>query len=41
MAGSRPILFENVEGWLILKPFYKFVKSLISIENNRLPWELI
>jgi len=39
--GTEPILFENVEGKLVLKPLNKVVKLLISIENDRLPWELI
>ena len=38
---TKPIMFENVEGKLVLKPLNKDVKSLISIENDRLPWELI
>ncbi len=39
--GSEPIMFESVEGKLVLQSLNEDVKSLISIENDRLPWELI
>jgi hypothetical protein len=37
--GTEPILFENVEGKLVLKPFNKSVAGLIGSKSGRLPWE--
>lgn len=38
--GTDPILFENIEGKLVLKPFNKSVAGLICSKSGRLPWEL-
>ena len=38
--GTDPILFENVEGKLVLEPFNKSIAGLICSKSGRLPWEL-
>lgn len=35
--GTEPILFESVEGKLVLKPFNKSVASSICSKSGRLP----
>ena len=37
--ANEPIMFENVEGKLMLKEFNENARSIICIENNSLPWE--
>jgi len=38
--GMYPILFENVKGKLVLKPFNRSVAALICSKSGRLLWEL-
>ena len=35
-----PIVFENVNGRLTLKPFNEKVRSLLCDQDNRLPWSI-
>lgn len=39
--AKDPIVFENVKGKLVLRSFNESICSLLSIENDRLPWKAI
>ena len=36
--GTYPIMFENIEGRLILKPITNSAASLLCMDDGRLPW---
>ena len=36
--GTYPLMFENVEGRLILKPITNSAASLLRLEDGKLPW---
>lgn len=37
-SGRYPIMFENVEGRLTLKPITNSTANLFSLENGSFPW---
>ena len=39
-ADYSPIMYEKVDGKLILKPFGEPAESMIRNEKNRLPWDV-
>ena len=38
--ADHPIVFENMNGRLTLKPFNETVHSLLCVQDNRLPWSI-
>ena len=40
-STNYPIMLENIEGRLSLKPFNESAKYLLCLEDNRLPWQKI